>query len=229
MNGVETISKKNTNLWKESHSLNTGWFGDYILHLPKYQLQASARVDMNSAGSADTLKLIKEGVAYFDDLNSSFVNFSMNAGITRFLKGGHSLAIHFGRGVRSPDLTERYIKFLVVGYDNYDYLGNPQLKPEVNYQSDLILQLNLNKIGKLNLDLYASLVENYISGVILPSSVATPKSMGAIGVKQFNNTGQARFFGFETTYQSHEFNGFSALNQRSIHLWDTRCYCKKPL
>ncbi|MBK7172751.1 MAG: TonB-dependent receptor [Bacteroidales bacterium] len=211
MNGFETISKKNTNLWKESHSLNTGWFGDYILHLSNYQIQASARVDMNSAGSADTLKLIKEGVAYFDDLNSSFVNFSMNAGITRFLKGGHSLAIHFGRGVRSPDLTERYIKFLVVGYDNYDYLGNPQLKPEVNYQSDLILQLNLDKIGKLNLDLYASLVENYISGVILPSSVATPKSMGAIGVKQFNNTGQARFFGFETTYQSPGFNGFSAI------------------
>jgi len=210
MNGVETISKKATNLWKESHSLNSGWYGDFVFHLSKYQLQASARIDVNRAGSDDTLMLIKEGVAYFNDLNSSHLNVSLNAGIKRSLNGGHSLALHFGRGVRSPDLTERYIKFLVVGYDNYDYLGNPQLKPEVNYQSDLILQLNLNKIGKLYLDLYASLVEDYISGVILPATVATPKSMGAIGVKQFSNTGEARFLGFETTYQSPDYKGFSA-------------------
>lgn len=210
MNGVETISKKNTNLWKDSHALNSGWFGDYVYHLSNYQLQVSARIDLNQAGSSDTLKLIKEGVAYFEELNSSNLNLSMNAGVTRFLKGGHSLAIHFGRGVRSPDLTERYIKFLVVGYDNYDYLGNPQLKPEVNYQSDIILQLNLRKVGRLNLDFYASLVEDYISGVILPATVATPKSMGAIGVKQFSNTGEARLLGFESTYQSPEYKGFSA-------------------
>ena len=30
-----------------------------------------------------------------------------------------------GRGVRSPNMVERYITLLPVGFDRYDYLGYP--------------------------------------------------------------------------------------------------------
>ncbi len=209
INEIETTSKKNTNLWENAQALNSGLFADFFYRLPLYQFNSSTRFDYNKATSEDTLKVIKNGIAYFDMTNSEYMNFSVNAGIIRSLQGGHSLSLYVGRGMRSPDLTERYIKFLVVGYDNYDYLGNPRLKPEINYQTDLLLDFNLKKSGKLQLDLFASIVQDYISGEILPSSVALPKSMGAVGVKQFMNTGIARFYGFESTYNSPDYKGLN--------------------
>ncbi|MBK7214936.1 MAG: TonB-dependent receptor [Bacteroidales bacterium] len=211
MNGVETISTKNTNLWKDSQMINSGVFGTYIYDNQKFKINVSARFDLNQATSTDTLKLIKEGVNYFNQLSSNYTNLSANAGITFPIKGGHSIGFYAGRGMRSPDLTERYIKFLTVGYDSYDYLGNPQLKPEINYQSDLIIDVNLNKAGKLKVDAYASIIDSYISAVPLPASVATPKSMGALGVKQYKNVGQAWFYGFEATYNSPVIKGIGVV------------------
>lgn len=211
MNGIETISTKNTNLWKNSKFRNSGIFGEYQYDALNYKLNFSVRFDLNHASSEDTLKLIKDGIDYFNVLSSDYTNFSANAGITFPIKGGHSIGLFGGRGMRSPDLTERYIKFLIVGYDSYDYLGNPQLKPEINYQTDLFINLNLRKTGKIKLNAYASIVDSYITAVPVPASVATPKSMGAIGVKQYENVGQAWFYGFEAVYNSPEIKGISAL------------------
>ena len=211
MNGIETISKKNANLWKAAQVLNTGLFAEYHYYTTLWKFNFSARVDQNSATSEDTLKLQKEGVAYFNTLTSNYTNFSVNTGITYQFPQGNSIGIFIGRGMRSPDLTERFIKFLTVGYDTYDYLGNPQLLPEINYQSDLIADLNLGKAGKLKLNAFASLIDSYISGVPVPASVAMPKSMGALGVKQYANVGKAWFYGFEATYNSPVITGFNVL------------------
>jgi len=42
--------------------------------------------------------------------------------------------------VRSPDMVERYVTLLPVGFDKFDYLGDPQLKPEVNNQADIVFR-----------------------------------------------------------------------------------------
>jgi iron complex outermembrane receptor protein len=210
MSSIETTSVKTTNLWKEARLLNSGLFGEYSLYLGKYKARFAARLDYNQADSQDTLVLKKDGVSYFGETNSSFINFSANAGIIRVLGKNQLLSFHAGRSMRSPDLTERFIKFLVVGYDNYDYLGNPELRPEINYQADIIYNLSYLGTGKLTLNGFVSMVEDYISGVILPSSVATPKSMGALGVKQFMNVGRAYFTGFEATCLSPEYKGLTA-------------------
>ena len=44
-------------------------------------------------------------------------------------------------------MTERFIILLPISYDPYDYLGNPQLKPEVNNEVDLGYRFIQNKIG----------------------------------------------------------------------------------
>ncbi len=210
MNGIETTSVKNTNLWKNARLLNSGLFGEYSLQLKKLKFVASARLDYNVASSRDTLRLLKNEQVYFDETRSDYVNFSANAGISKQIGQNITLSIFAGRGMRSPDLTERFIKYLVVGYDNYDYLGNPKLLPEKNYQTDVILNVNTIKAGKLTLSGYYSMVQDFISGVILPASVTTPKTMGAPGVKQFMNTGNAWFTGFEATYLTPEYKGFNA-------------------
>lgn len=210
MSGIETTSAKKTNLWKDAHLLNSGIFGEYSIDLGHYKAHLAVRLDYNQAASKDTLMLKKDDVSYFGETSSLFVNFSANAGITRAFGKNHLLSLYAGRSMRSPDLTERFIKFLVVGYDNYDYLGNPDLRPETNYQADLIYNLNFAKTGRLTLNGFISMVDEYISGVILPSSVATPKSMGALGVKQFMNTGRAYITGFEATCFSPEYKGLTA-------------------
>ncbi|HPT01036.1 MAG TPA: TonB-dependent receptor [Bacteroidales bacterium] len=209
MGGIETTTAKRTNLWKEARTINSGLFSEYTLSLRDYKIRLSARLDYNHAGSEDTLILIANDKTYFNDTRSDYLNISANAGISKAFGKGNQISLFVGRGMRSPDMTERFIKFLLVGYDNYDYLGNPQLKPEVNYQADLILDLNLGKAGKFNISGYGSLVDSYISGVILPSTAATPKTMGAVGVKQYMNTGKAYFLGFETGYASPVIKGFN--------------------
>lgn len=211
MNEMETITKKMANLWLDAHIMNAALFTEYKTTLNKWKMNAAARFDYNMAGSGDTLVIKKDDKTYFENASVSALNFSLNAGLEYDLSDNIAFSLYLGRGMRSPDMTERYIKFLTVGFDNYDYLGNPSLKPETNNQADFITDINAGKAGKLKLDIFASLVNNYITGLPVPASVATPKSMGALGVKQFNNAGNACFYGFDASYNSERFYGFSAI------------------
>lgn len=93
---------------------------------------------------------------------------------------------------------------MAVGYDNYDYLGNPALKPEKNNEADLTLNASLENIGGFYLNGFYSLVNDYISAKWLPPSVITAQTAGVLGVKQFINTDNVTVKGFEFGYTSPE-------------------------
>jgi iron complex outermembrane receptor protein len=99
-------------------------------------------------------------------------------------------------------VLERFIKLMPVQYDSYDYLGNPQLKPESNYQADAGVDLSDHRFGSLSVGGFFSYIEGYILGVVLPPSVIKPSTQGAPGVKQFSNADKAFLTGFELGYQS---------------------------
>ncbi|HRY32361.1 MAG TPA: TonB-dependent receptor [Bacteroidales bacterium] len=187
-----------TNLWYEASILNSGVFAELRRPFGKYHAECSVRADYNTAGSEDTLRI----PSWFDETDSRFTNLSFSAGLSRSFAKYFSLSLALGRGVRSPSMTERYIKFLTVGYDNYDYLGNPALKPEVNNQADLTLRYRHEMYGRFYANIFASYIQDYISGILVPPAVATPKTNGAVGVKQFTNSGSAFLRGFEISYQS---------------------------
>ncbi len=105
-----------------------------------------------------------------------------------------------GRGTRSPDMTERFIILLPVGYDSYDYIGNPQLKPESNNEIDLGYRLNRATAGTFEISGFFSYVNNYISTEVVPPSEVKPQTKGVLGVKRFINIDQAFLTGFEITY-----------------------------
>jgi len=197
-----TTSTKKFNLWKEAVIQNGGIFAAYSATYGKFLLDAAFRVDMNKADSEDTLKLIKNGIEYFNETASNYTNFSGNLGITRKISDGLSVSLALARGARSPNMLERYIKLLSVGYDTYDYLGNPQLKPETNNEVDLTLKYNNERFGKMYVNGFYSYVTDYISAEMLPSSVIMPATLGAPGVKQFVNVDNATFTGFEIGYTS---------------------------
>ena len=137
-------------------------------------------------------------------MHSQFTNLSFSIGITRRINSNLDISLAFGRGTRSPNMLERYIKLLPVGYDRYDYLGNPQLHPETNNEIDLTLQYRHENFGQMSLNLFYSYVQDFITGNLLPPSVVTPQSQGVLGVRQFNNTDHIISTGFEFGYNSPE-------------------------
>ena len=205
MDSFTTVSKKRSNLWYKSKINNVGLFTD-ITHLLSKDLKitGSFRLDLNMATSADTLTINKDGVDYFNKNNVFQLNYSLVAGVYKALSGKMSLLLNLGRTMRSADMTERYIKFLSVGYDNFDYLGNPQLKPEINNQFQIKYSY-LNVAGELEISPYFSFIQDYITGVKLPPSVAMPKTMGAMGVKQFQNASFAIITGGDLSFKTVEF------------------------
>ncbi|MDD5569755.1 MAG: TonB-dependent receptor [Bacteroidales bacterium] len=186
------------NLWNNAVIQNYGIYSEYK---STYFVMA-VRCDYNMANSDDTLNIIKSGNVYFGDTKSGYFNFSMNLCVNKEITENLIAGIAIGRGTRSPNMLERYIKFLTVGYDNYDYLGNPQLKPETNNEADFTLKYKSNKVGSAYFNIFCSYIQNYITGTILAPSVAPIQTMTAIGVKQFTNADFAVFKGFEFGYNS---------------------------
>jgi iron complex outermembrane receptor protein len=202
MEMMGTISTKVSNLWLDALIRNTGFFAEYHTFFSSYELNASLRGDFNNATSSDTLEVSYEGIDYFKDVDSEFFNLSFNVGITKKISSNLDISLAFGRGSRSPNMLERYIKLLPVGYDRYDYLGNPQLQPETNNEIDLTFQSNFRNFGSMYLNFFYSYVQDYIYANLLPPTVIMPQTQGVLGVKQFVNVDHITSAGFEFGYNS---------------------------
>lgn len=202
MEMMGTISTRVSDLWLDATIRNTGMFAEYQTFFSRYELNASIRADYNRATSGDTLQIVKDGTEYFSDVSSRYFNFSFSIGITGNINPSMDISLAFGRGTRSPNMLERYIKLLPVGYDRYDYLGNPQLKPETNNEVDLTLRYGNKAMGQIYFNLFYSYVTDFITANLLPPSVITPQSQGVLGVKQFRNTDYIMSTGFEFGYNT---------------------------
>ncbi len=196
MDGQEFISEKKLNLWKEAFIFNSGLFAGVSSENRKFSYSANVRFEFNHSNSGDTLVIIKNDITWFEAKPLSRLLFSLTGSGNWQISQKVRLSLGLARGIRAPDMQERYIKFLATGFDKYDYLGNPELKPEINYQADLMFDYQHNT-SKLYVNLFRSDVKNFITGTLLPPSVARPLSMGAPGVKQFNNINRAVLYGFE--------------------------------
>jgi iron complex outermembrane receptor protein len=202
MGGVKSSSTKKSNLWLNSKIENLGFLTELKKNFNSIKLTASIRADYNHAYSGDTLKIVKYNTDYFINKPSHYLNLSGSIGLNIPITKNFQVNIAFGRSVRSPNMLERYIKFLVVGYDNYDYLGNPSLKPEKNKQTDITFTYDDKDLGKVYLNGFYSFVQDYIAGLRIPATVAKPSTVGALGVKQFSNIDLAVSRGFEIGYSN---------------------------
>lgn len=196
MDGQEFITSKSFNLWNDAVIFNSGLFTELKYSSGRLEAGSIFRIDYNKSHSEDTLTILKENLNWFNSQQLEQVLFGMAINASYSLGEKSSVGIALAINQRAADMQERYIKFLATGFDRYDYLGNPQLKPETNFQSDLMLNHSLGIVG-LHLNLFASQIKDYITGVLLPPSIARPVSMGAPGVKQFSNVDKACFTGFE--------------------------------
>jgi iron complex outermembrane recepter protein len=199
---VETI-------WNNAHITNAGFFTQFTADFGRLDMVASARIDLNQATSDEVIvKTPMQAEIYrysTDSIRSGYVNFSISAGATQKLSERLSVSLALGRGTRSPDMTERFIVLLPIGYDRFDYLGDPSLKPETNNQVDLTLKFVKSQWGAFQLNGFFSYVTDYITGKRIPPAVQKPLTAGVLGVKQFYNAGTALLHGFEFSYTNMAF------------------------
>ncbi|WP_412987800.1 TonB-dependent receptor [Pontimicrobium sp. IMCC45349] len=96
-----------------------------------------------------------------------------------------------GYGQRAPSVSEGYGFFLFNSFDNYDYIGDPNLKNEK------VIELNAKtnfKFKKLNLGIESSFfyLSDYIIGEIDES--ISPMTIGANGVRLYSALNHATIF-----------------------------------
>ena len=189
-------------LWNDAIITNLGIYGEYKFRKNRLDLIAAARLDYNMARSGPMVRLKKDGSIVYENSNteSNYLNFSASAGIRWQFTTKSAFEVSIGKGTRSPDMTERYIILLPVGYDPYDYLGNPDLKPESNHELDLGFERICSRSGQFNASVFFSYVTDYISAVIVPPSIIKPQTKGVLGVKQFTNIDKAFLTGFEVKH-----------------------------
>lgn len=187
--GPNAGGKATVNLWQDATVTNAGLYAGTEHYSGSWTLTLGSRVDLNMAKSNNPAPRFENL-----DMDSDHFNFSVSGGATKSLSGATSIGIFISRGVRSPDITERYINFLTIGQDGFEYSGNPSLKAETNNQVDFMLQSRIRDLT-FETTLFASYMSNYISAEVDPE--LEPVGMGAPGVRVFQNRGDALFTGFE--------------------------------
>jgi len=201
-----TIPKVVDPLWSNAIIDNAGLYSEWNFSKGVHAAFITARTDINAATSDDIVvvhPMLGEIYTYgSDSISSTHFNVSAAAGYSCSITENFKASIAAGRGVRSPDMLERFIILLPVGFDNYDYLGNPHLKPEVNNEVDLTFKYETLKFGAAELTVFYSYVQNYITGQRIPPSQQKPLSLGVLGVKQYYNASYAVFSGFEAAYST---------------------------
>ncbi|AFD06848.1 TonB-dependent receptor [Solitalea canadensis] len=97
---------------------------------------------------------------------------------------------------RAPASIEYLGYYLFNRYDNYDYLGNPDIKTETALKSELKFQYNNDKL-LLSLTGFYDRINHYITSTVLKDY--SSMTAGANGVKMYTNSDYAIVSGAEAT------------------------------
>lgn len=112
-------------------------------------------------------------------------------------KKGISHTLVLGYAERLPSSNERFGYYLYNPMDNYDYLGNPDIKTEKSYQVEYVLRQEFKKL-QWSFQPFAHRTPDYIyTYIILPKEYSM--TYGANGVKTYKNISYAQQFGAEAT------------------------------
>jgi iron complex outermembrane receptor protein len=180
-------------VWQDGELIHSGLFGDLIKQAGKFKISFSARVDVVNGKPGEPAESFK---ALYPKLDRTDVNPNLSAGISRQWTNAWFTGFWIGRGVRSANITERFINSLPIGKDPYEMMGNPNLKPEANNQADIMITYK-NENTFFEFSTYYSIVDQYISSVI--NTEIAPK-FGAPGVRQYTNIDKALLYGFEFSW-----------------------------
>jgi len=192
--GPNTGNILTDNVWQNGLILRTGLFSEYSRVKQQWRATVSGRLNVNrsDAGQPDP-----SFESLYETLATTQVNPGISGGIEH-LGRIFSWAIWAGRVQRSGNLSERFMNSFPVGLDPYELIGNPALKPEINNQADLVIEFGQLENARLELDLFYSFLQDFISSTIRED--LNPKMPSAPGVRQYDNIDRAQMTGAELSY-----------------------------
>ncbi|MDP4237953.1 MAG: TonB-dependent receptor [Bacteroidota bacterium] len=178
--------------WPDVRTLNSGIsFEDkYVLDL-RNVLRVTSKLSFQRDGvesnsGYNTLQMYYPGMTHFQN---RFL-WNVNGKYTHYFKDVQ-LKAGAGYGTRAPSPTEAYGFYLFNSFDNYDYIGNPQLKNESSAEGNLCLALTKPRYS-ISLEGSYFYFSNYIIGK--PDKSLSPMTLGASGVKVYGNLPHAKLF-----------------------------------
>ena len=183
--------------WPDNRRTQTGASLSWI-----YQLDSSLQFRLNSRADYIATRLstqeAKNQVSIFDPSFQKRNDFLKNSSllITKSIFRGLKVSAGLSFAERMPTSNELFGFYLFNASENYDYIGNPNLKTERSLQTDFSLKYSIKK-SSVQLNYYHAFVQNYIVGVWNPN--LSTMTMGANGVKKFENLAHASISGIELT------------------------------
>lgn len=206
-------------IWQDSYTNTLGTFLEARYFITeKASLTLGSRLDFVSSNAEDLDPTFAALYPNLDKRNET--NYSGNISFKQYLPNHKTVEISFGRGSRSASIEERFIAFFNIGRDPYEYVGNPNLKAEVNNQFEISFNgkkfFEGKTINQINYGIatYYSIYENYILGVVDETLIrkynpTTPP----IHPKVFRNIDNAMKTGFETYLDVKLYNHFNFLTE----------------
>ncbi|CAH8283211.1 iron complex outermembrane receptor protein [Mariniflexile fucanivorans] len=207
MNGTTLPTPRtfNDKVWQDSYINDFGVFTEakYSLN-SKTVLTAGMRYDNVTADIQDPEE---DFAAMYDLEKRTEHNISGTVSVKKVVSNRFTLEAAYGRGVRSANMIERFINHFSVGQDPYEYIGNPDLKAEVNNQFEIGFKGNeplkngFNSF-KYETSFYYSFFENYIVGIVDETlNRKFSPTVQPINPKVFRNLDEAYKTGFEAMVQ----------------------------
>jgi len=201
MNGMMLPTPKvfEDKIWQDANLNDVGVFAEGKFTVADFTtLTVGTRADFISTSIDDPAADFEAlyGGSISDDKE---VNISGNVSL-KYQKNGFQTQLAIGRGVRTASMIERYINHFTVGVDPYEYVGNPNLKAEINNQIELSFLKKFETI-EIGASVFHSFLQDYISAKVNPDiprkfMPTTPPVVS----KQFVNLDEACQTGVEFTF-----------------------------
>lgn len=206
-------------IWQDSYTNTLGYFAESKYYVSdKSTFTFGSRIDFISSEATDSDNDFATLYPTMEKRNET--NYSGNISFKHNLSNTKSIEVSFGRGTRSASIEERFIAFFNIGRDPYEYIGNPNLKAEVNNQFEISFNGLKNFEGKtINQIRYGaatfySIYENYILGVVDETLIRKYNPTAPpIHPKVFRNIENAMKTGFEAYADFSFYNHFNFLTE----------------
>lgn len=181
-------------IWQNADIQDVGLFVEARHFInPKWTLSVGLRSDFvqtRAQSPAPDFEALYGEVAPADECN-----ISGNASINWHTDKDWNLQLAIGRGLRTANMIERYINHFTVGMDPYEYVGNPNLKPERNQQVEFSIAQKKERY-EFGVNIFYSHLSHFITAAV--DSTLAAKYMGGLPhARRFVNIENATQAGFE--------------------------------
>ena len=186
--------------WPDVSTINAGVALNDDINLNEHhriRLSAKGAWQRQHLGSDEGFQALSIYFPGMDRGNSRFIG---RLAATYHLSAvNYQLSLGTGLGMRAPTVTESYGYFQNNTFDRYDYIGNPHLKNETAIEVNTAAKFSFFN-SQLSIEIKGNVffLQNYIIG--RPDNRLSAMTIGAAGVKVYQNLPSAQIFNTSLTF-----------------------------